>query len=129
MVFAFLFRPILQLVSCLTYAAWERIQTVVAQQAAARNSLHVILMLSVELKTAEDLQAPLALVFLVPARCVSSLCAFRTHKVSVVLTSILNRLPVPSACIEYFFARGAPVVVERQILVPVIVAFDTSLAS
>ena len=86
-------------------------------------------MLSVELKTAEDLQAPLALVLLVPARCVSSLCAVRAHKVSVALTMTLNHLPAPSACIKYFFASGAPVVVERQVLVPDVVAFYTSLAS
>ena len=129
MVFSFVFRPILQLISCLTRAASERRQTFLAQQAAVLNSLRVILILSVELEAAEDLQALLALVILVPAWCVPSLCAARAHKVSVVLTMILNHLPVPSACIKHFFASRAPVVVEGQVLVPDIVAFDTSLAS
>ena len=129
MVFSFVFPPILQLISCLTRAASERRHTFLAHQAAILNSLHVILILSVELEAAEDLQALLVLVLFVPARCVFSLCAALAHKVSVVLTMILNHLPVPSACIKHFFASRAPVVVEGQVLVPDIVALDTSLAS
>ena len=129
MVFSFLFRPILQLISCLTRAASERRQTFLAHQAAVLNSLRVILILSVELEAAEDLQALVALVLLVSTRCVSAFCATLANQVSVVLTMILNHLPVPSACIEDFFASRAPVVVEGQVLVPVIVAFETSLAS
>ena len=129
MVFSFVFLPILQLISCLTRAASERRQTFLAHQAAVLNSLRVILILSVELEAAEDLQALLALVLLVSTRCVSALCATLAHQVSVVLTMILNHLPVPSACIEDFFASRAPVVVEGQVLVPDIVALDTSLAS
>ena len=129
MVFSFVSPPILQLISFFTRAALERCHTFLAHQATTLNPRHVVLVLSVELEAAEDLQALLALVLLVSTRCVSAFCATLAHQVSVVLTMILNHLPVPSACIEDFFASRAPVVVEGQVLVPVIVAFETSLAS
>ena len=124
-----MFRPILQLISCLTRAAPAPPQTFLAHQAAVLHSLLSILILSVELEAAELLEALLALVLVVLARCVPSLCAARAHEVSVEVSMIPNHPCVPSACIKHLFASRAPVAVGCQALLPDINLFDTLLAS
>ena len=117
------------LICCFTCAAPELRLTGVAHQAGLLPSRCVVQRVLVELEAAELLEALLALVLVVLARRVPSLCAPRAHEVSVQASMLLYRIHVPRPCIKHASASRAPVAVEGKALSPDIIAFDTTLAS
>ena len=104
-------RPELQLICSFTFAASELRLTIPADQTGSLSSLHVVQHVLVEFEPAELLQAFLALVLVVLARRVSSLCAARAHEVSVESPMGSYHLTSPRASIKHVFAGRAPVAV------------------
>ena len=122
-------RPELQLICCFTFAASELRLTLPALQTGFLSSFHFVQHVLVELEAAELLQAFLALVLVVPASRVSSLCTARAHEVSVESPMGSYHLTTPCASIEHVFAGRAPVVVGGQTILPSSVVLGTKLAS
>ena len=79
-------------------------------------------------EAAELFEALFALVVVVLAGRVPSLCARRAHEVSVEASMISQHLSVPRACIKDVFASRTPVDVGGQALLPDIITLDTALA-
>ena len=121
--------PRASITCCITFGASELRLTVPAHQAGLLSSLHGEQHVLVELEAAELLQAFLALVLVVPARRVSSLCTARAHEVSVESPMGSYHLTTPCASIKHVFAGRAPVVVGGQTILPTSVALGTKFAS
>ena len=129
MMVAFSFRPVLRLICRFAFAASKLRLTLSAYQSYLLFLLHVLQHVVVKLEAAEFFQAVLALVLVVPARRVPSLCTARAHEISVRVSMVFfYRLHVPRARIKDIFASRAPVAVASQALFPDIIALDTTLA-
>ena len=126
MVLAFILRPILQLICCLAFAAPELRLTISAHQAGFVLSLGVLQHVLLEVVAAEFLEALLALMLLVLARRVPSLCADGTYEISIAKSMVSYQYRVPAARIKDIPAGRTSVTVGEQFLPPI--ALHTTLA-
>ena len=116
------------LVCFVTPVTLELFLALLAHQPERALSSKIVDLMLVELQAAESLFASRALERLVATDAVSLVCALWAHEVYVSRLMIGYCIRLPSCRVVHVFAGRAPVVERRQMLLPHMSLFQTTLA-